>query len=120
MGFLSIFKQSDEERKNLVLHGGIGKTAVLLSMPVMFMLLAQSLTQVFDNWFVYNFSTLTNGAAVSYSNTALNIAINGGIGLSVAGTAFIGRLIGAGDMEKVHKYTKQFIFLMVAAALIVS
>ena len=120
MGFLSIFKQSDEERKNLVLHGGIGKTAILLSMPVMFMLLAQSLTQVFDNWFVYNFSTLTNGAAVSYSNTALNIAINGGIGLSVAGTAFIGRLIGAGDMEKVHKYTKQFIFLMVAAAAIVS
>ena len=120
MSFLSVFKQSDEERKKLVLSGDIGKTAVLLSIPVMFMLLAQSFVQVFDNWFVYNFSTLNNGAAVSYSNTALNIAINGGIGLSVAGTALIGRLNGAGDMGKVFKYIKQFIFLMVSASALVS
>lgn len=120
MGIFGIFRQSDEERKNLVLNDSIAKTVVLLSTPVMFMLLAQSFVQVFDNWFVYNFSTLDNGAAVSYSNTALNIAINGGIGLSVAGTALIGRLVGAGDRELVRKYTVQFIFLMLSAAALIS
>lgn len=120
MGIFKIFRQSDEERKRLVLTDNISKTVILLSLPVMFMLLAQSFIQVFDNWFVYNFSTLNNGAAVAYSNTALNIAINGGIGLSVAGTALIGRLNGAGDMERVFKYTRQFIFLMVSASAIVS
>lgn len=120
MGLLKIFRQSDDERKNLVLNDSIGKTVVLLSLPVMFMLLAQSFVQVFDNWFVYNFSTLNNGAAVSYSNTALNIAINGGIGLSVAGTALIGRLVGMGDKKKVYQYIKQFIFLMVSASAVVS
>ena len=120
MGILKILRQSDEERKRLVLTDSIGKTVMLLSAPVMFMLLAQSFVQVFDNWFIYRFSTLTNGAAIAYSNTALQIAINGGIGLSVAGTALIGRLNGAGDQKLVEKYTQQFLFMMVVASAIVS
>lgn len=120
MGLLKILRQSDEERKKLVLSDSIMKTVILLSAPVMFMLLAQSFVQVFDNYFIYNFSTKVNGAAIAYSNTALQIAINGGIGLSVAGTALIGRLNGAGNEKLVKKYTQQFLFLMVAASAIVS
>lgn len=120
MSFSNIFKQNDDEREKLVLTDNIFKTIVLLSLPVMFMLLVQSFIQIFDNWFVYNYSTLSHGAAMAYSNTALQIAINGGIGLSVAGTALIGRLNGAGDKDAATLHIKQFIFLMLATSLIVS
>lgn len=117
MGLLGFLKQSGEERTQRVLNGNIYSTMLFLALPAFLMLVSQALATTFDNWFIYNYSDLTSGGVVSYSVQAFNIIYQGGIGLSVAGTAIISRFNGQNDWEGSRHYTKQFMVLLGSVSL---
>ncbi len=112
MNLLKFLRQSGEERTERVLTGKIYSTMLFLAVPSFLMLISQALATTFDNWFIYNFSTLTSGGVISYSVQAFNVIYNAGIGLSVAGTAILSRFNGQGDWRGSRHYTEQFLALM--------
>ena len=112
MKFTSFLRQSGEERTRKILTGGVYGTMLFLAVPSFLMLISQALATTFDNWFILNYADLSSSGAVSYSMQAFNVIYNAGIGLSVAGTAILGRFNGQGDWEQSRHYTRQFLALM--------
>lgn len=112
MGLLGFLRQSGEERTKKVLSGNIYGTMLFLALPVFLMLVSQALATTFDNWFIYHYSNYTSGGVISYTVQAFNIIYQGGIGLSVAGTAIISRFNGENDWVGSKHYTKQFMVLL--------
>ena len=112
MKLTSFLRQSGEERTRKILTGGVYGTMLFLAVPSFLMLISQALATTFDNWFILNYADLSSSGAVSYSMQAFNVIYNAGIGLSVAGTAILGRFNGQGDWENSRHYTRQFLALM--------
>ena len=117
MKLTSFLRQSGEERTQKILTGGVYGTMLFLAAPSFLMLISQALATTFDNWFILNYADLASSGAVSYSMQAFNVIYNAGIGLSVAGTAILGRFNGQGDWKNSRHYTEQFMMLMLLLSL---
>lgn len=106
LGFL---KQSNEQRRNLILNGPVSTTILLLSIPTLMMGLIQSAIPVIDGLFLNNLVGTTAASAVTYCTPIVNITAALAQGLSVAGMAIIGQSNGRGNFEKSRSISTQII-----------
>lgn len=101
--------QSTEERRNLILNGGLFRTIIFLSLPGLMLGLVQSLMPLMDGLFINNISGTLVASAVTFSEPVINMATAFAQGLSVAAMAIIGQLNGRGKFEEAKKTSTQIV-----------
>jgi Na+-driven multidrug efflux pump len=106
---IQFLHQSLEERRAQILHGGILKTLLILSMPTLMMSVIQSLMPLSDGLFINNAAGTLVASAVTYSEPIINMMTALAQGLSVAAMAIIGQANGRGDQEKVKNTSVQIV-----------
>lgn len=104
---LSFLRQTTEQRRELILHGSITKTLLLLAFPTLMMSVVQSLMPLSDGLFVNNISGTLVASAVTYSEPIINMMTALAQGLSVAAMAIIGQINGRGDTQQVRHISSQ-------------
>ena len=106
---LGFMHQSMEQRRELILHGSISKTLMLLSFPTLMMGLVQSLMPLSDGLFINNVSGTLVASAVTYCQPILNMAIALSQGLGAAAMALIGQMNGIGEFKRAKHIASQII-----------
>lgn len=103
--------QGTEERRELILHGNIVQTILMLAMPTLMMSVIQSLLPLSDGLFINNAAGTLVASAVTYSEPVVNMMIAMSQGLSVAAMAIVGQANGRGDLGQVRYISAQvFVF----------
>ncbi|MCL2352734.1 MAG: MATE family efflux transporter, partial [Firmicutes bacterium] len=95
-------------------EGRIVPTAMFLTLPSLLMVVVASLNPIIDSFFISNYAGTGALAAIKYMAQIQNVFVMGAGGISVAGAAFIGQLIGAGDRENSKRVGLQFFTLCAA------
>jgi putative MATE family efflux protein len=113
-------QQSTEERRNLILHGPITQTILLLSVPALMMGLVQSAIPVIDGLFINNFAGTIAASAITYSGPIINMMAAVAQGLSVAGMAVIGQANGRGEYGEAKKVSSQLFFFALLLGVIIA
>lgn len=98
----------NKQRRDLILNGDIYKVIITLSIPIMINNLIQTLYNLADGVWVSKLGSV-QFAATAFVWPVNFLFISLGIGLSIAGTALLSQLIGAGDYEEANKYSSQLI-----------
>ncbi|HEX2986259.1 MAG TPA: MATE family efflux transporter, partial [Caproiciproducens sp.] len=106
---LKFLHQSTEQRRELILHGNILRTLIMLSFPTLMMSVIQSLMPLSDGLFINNAAGTLVASAVTYSEPVINMMTALAQGLSVAAMAIIGQANGRGDFERVKAISAQIV-----------
>jgi putative MATE family efflux protein len=106
---LKFLHQSTEERRELILHGSIEKTLLLLSTPTLMMSVILSLMPLADGLFINNAAGTLVASAVTYCEPVVAMSTALAQGLSVAAMAVIGQANGQGDLQKVRHISVQVV-----------
>ncbi|MGX8709613.1 MATE family efflux transporter [Caproiciproducens sp. R1] len=101
--------QSTEQRRDLILHGNILRTLMMLSLPTLMMSVIQSLMPLTDGLFINNAAGTLVASAVTYSEPVINMMTALAQGLSVAAMAIIGQANGHGDFDRVRSISAQIV-----------
>ncbi len=110
---------SRKNNSELILNGSIYKVLVTLSIPIMINSLIQTLYNLVDGIWVSKISSV-HFAATSFVWPINFLFISLGIGLSIAGTSLLSRLIGADKIEEAEEYTNQLMVLSLIMSVIFS
>ncbi len=102
-------KQSNEQRRDLILNGSVSATILFLSVPTLMMGLIQSAIPVIDGLFLNNLVGTQAASAVTYCTPIVNMISALAQGVSVAGMAIIGQSNGNGDFKHSRKISTQII-----------
>lgn len=102
-------KQTTEERRNLILHGSILRTMILLSAPTLLMGLVMSLMPLMDGIFLNNIAGSIVASSVTFSEPIIMMMTALSQGLGVAGMAIIGQHNGLGDFDVAKKISVQIV-----------
>lgn len=106
---LKFLSQNMEQRRNLILHGNVLSTLLMLSVPTLMMGVVQSMIPIIDGLFLNNLAGTKAASAVTYSTPIVNMTSALAQGLSVAGMAIIGQSNGRGDFKGSRRITLQLI-----------
>lgn len=106
---IDFLHQSTEQRRDLILHGSILRTLMMLSLPTLMMSVIQSLMPLSDGLFINNAAGTLVASAVTYSEPVVNMMTALAQGLSVAAMAIIGQANGQGDFKKVKNICAQIV-----------
>lgn len=106
---IAFLHQTTEQRRDLILHGGIVRTLLMLSLPTLMLSVIQALMPLSDGLFINNAAGTLVASAVTYSEPVVNMMSALAQGLSVAAMAIIGQVNGQGDFEKVRHISVQII-----------
>lgn len=96
--------------------GSIGRAVLLLSIPMMLEMVAQSLFGIVDAFFVGKLGAEAV-AAVGLTDSLLTIVFAVGLGLAMAAAAMVARRVGEGDHEAASEAASQGILLGLLVAL---
>ena len=105
----NFLKQSNEQRRELILNGPVSSTILFLSVPTLMMGLIQSAIPVIDGLFLNNLVGTQAASAVTYCTPIVNMIAALAQGLSVAGMAIIGQSNGNGNFKHSWKISIQII-----------
>ncbi len=107
-----LFKaQSNEERRQMILHGKVINTLLFLSVPTLLVGIIQALIPLSDSLFLNRLTSVAVASSVTFSQPVLNIMIALSQGLGVATLVMLGRLYGKGRMLAVKETMLQiFVF----------
>ena len=107
-----LFKaQSNEERRQMILHGKVINTLLFLSVPTLMVGVIQALIPLSDSLFLNRFTSVEVASSITFSQPVLNIMIAFSQGLGVATLVMLGRLYGKGRMLAVKETMLQiFVF----------
>ena len=107
-----LFKaQSNEERRQMILHGKVINTLLFLSIPTLLVGIIQALIPLSDSLFLNRLTSVEVASSVTFSQPVLNIMIALSQGLGVATLVMLGRLYGKGRMLAVKETMLQiFVF----------
>ena len=107
-----LFKaQSNEERRQMILHGKVINTLLFLSVPTLLVGIIQALIPLSDSLFLNRLTSVEVASSVTFSQPVLNIMIALSQGLGVATLVMLGRLYGKGRMLAVKETMLQiFVF----------
>ncbi len=108
---MNFLKQNMEQRRELILHGSVSTTILLLSAPTLMMGVIQSLIPIIDGLYLNNIVGTTAASAVTYCTPVVNMIVALAQGLSVAGMAIIGQSNGRGDFKRGRRIATQMIVL---------
>ena len=101
---VNFFKsQSTEARRDLILHGSITNTLIMLSIPTLMMSLVQSLIPLMDGLFLNNVTGTVIASSVNFSEPIINMMTALSQGLGVAAMAIVGQYNGLGDFKNAKK-----------------
>ena len=103
--------QSNEERRQMILHGKVINTLLFLSIPTLLVGIIQALIPLSDSLFLNRLTSVKVASSVTFSQPVLNIMIALSQGLGVATLVMLGRLYGKGRMLAVRETMLQiFVF----------
>ncbi|EXG88094.1 MULTISPECIES: MATE family efflux transporter [Lacrimispora] len=105
----NFLKQSNEQRRDLILNGSVSATILFLSVPTLMMGLIQSAIPVIDGLFLNNLVGTQAASAVTYCTPIVNMISALAQGVSVAGMAIIGQSNGNGNFKHSRKISTQII-----------
>ena len=107
-----LFKaQSNEERRQMILHGKVINTLLFLSVPTLMVGVIQALIPLSDSLFLNRLTSVEVASSITFSQPVLNIMIALSQGLGVATLVMLGRLYGKGRMLAVKETMLQiFVF----------
>ena len=107
-----LFKaQSNEERRQMILHGKVINTLLFLSVPTLMVGIIQALIPLSDSLFLNRLTSVEVASSITFSQPVLNIMIALSQGLGVATLVMLGRLYGKGRMLAVKETMLQiFVF----------
>lgn len=100
---------STEARRDLIIHGSITNTLIMLSIPTLMMGLVQSLMPLMDGLFINNASGTLVASSVTFSEPIINMMTALSQGLGVAAMAIIGQHNGLGDFDVARKISAQIV-----------
>lgn len=106
-----LFKVDLEKRRQEILYGNLLKAMMVLSLPTLMMGLVSALIPLSDAWFANNLLGNDVFAAISYSQSSINVMAAISQGLSVVAMAMIGKVVGEGNTEKVKYICVQILML---------
>ena len=107
---VSFFKsQSTEARRDLILHGSITNTLIMLSIPTLMMSLVQSLIPLMDGLFLNNVAGTVIASSVHFAEPIINMMTALSQGLGVAAMAIVGQYNGLGDFKNAKKIATQIV-----------
>jgi putative MATE family efflux protein len=95
-------------KSELILKGNIYKVLITLSIPIMLNSIIQTLYNLVDGIWVSKISSV-HFAATSFVWPINFLFIAIGIGISIAGTSILSRLVGAEKYEEAKEYSNQLI-----------
>lgn len=114
----TFFKQSTEERRNLILTAHPVKTLLILSLPSLLMSTVQAMMPFTDGLFINNLTDYAVTGAVAFSQPIISMVLGLSQGLSVAAMAIIGQLNGKGAIKEGKNVAVQiFLFAIVLGIL---
>ena len=107
---ISFFKsQSTEARRDLILHGSITNTLIMLSIPTLMMSLVQSMIPLMDGLFLNNVTGTVIASSVNFAEPIINMMTALSQGLGVAAMAIVGQYNGLGDFANAKKISTQIV-----------
>ncbi|ASJ21234.1 MATE family efflux transporter [Brachyspira hampsonii] len=107
---ISFFKsQSTEARRDLILHGSITNTLIMLSIPTLMMSLVQSMIPLMDGLFLNNVTGTIIASSVNFAEPIVNMMTALSQGLGVAAMAIVGQYNGLGDFKSAKKISTQIV-----------
>lgn len=107
-----------KNKSNMILHGPIGKTVLLLAMPIMANNLIQTFYNLTDTYFVSKLGT-TQLAAMQFIFSLIFFMMSIGMGLSIGGLALISQYIGSDNKQDAKRTAGQLMSVSIIASLIV-
>lgn len=105
------------DKSDLILNGNITKALITLSVPIMINSLIQTLFNLVDGIWVSKLSSV-HFAATSFVWPINFLFISLGIGVSIAGTSLLSRLVGAGKIKEAKEYTNQIMAVSLLMSLL--
>ena len=109
---VSFFKsKSTEARRDLILHGPITNTLIMLSIPTLIMSLVQSLIPLMDGLFLNNIAGTIIASSVHFAEPIINMMTALSQGLGVAAMAIVGQYNGLGDLKNAKKISTQIVVI---------
>lgn len=108
---------NSKNKSELILKGSIYKVLISLSIPIMINSLIQTLYNLVDGIWVSKISSV-HFAATSFVWPINFLFVAIGIGLSIAGTSILSRLIGADKLKEAQEYTSQLIVISVLMSVV--
>lgn len=107
---VNFFKsQSTEARRDLILHGSITNTLIMLSIPTLMMGLVQSMMPLMDGLFLNNVTGTIIASSVNFAEPIINMMTALSQGLGVAAMAIVGQYNGIGDFKNAKKISTQIV-----------
>lgn len=104
------------QRRGLILKGNMYKVIVTLALPIMLNNLIQTLYNLVDAMWISRLGS-AEFAATSFVWPVNFLFTSIGIGLSIAGTSLLSRLIGASKYKDANEYMTQFVMISFIAAI---
>ncbi|EKV57289.1 MATE family efflux transporter [Brachyspira hampsonii] len=109
---ISFFKsQSTEARRDLILHGPISNTLIMLSIPTLIMSIVQSMIPLMDGLFLNNVAGTVIASSVHFSEPIINMMTALSQGLGVAAMAIVGQYNGLGDFKNAKRISTQIVVI---------
>ncbi|OEJ15196.1 MATE family efflux transporter [Brachyspira hampsonii] len=109
---ISFFKsQSTEARRDLILHGPISNTLIMLSIPTLIMSIVQSMIPLMDGLFLNNVAGTIIASSVHFSEPIINMMTALSQGLGVAAMAIVGQYNGLGDFKNAKRISTQIVVI---------
>ena len=109
---VNFFKsQSTEARRDLILHGSITNTLIMLSIPTLMMTLVQSLIPLMDGLFLNNVAGTIIAGSVNFAEPIINMMTALSQGLGVAAMAIVGQYNGLGDFKNAKRISTQIVVI---------
>lgn len=101
--------QSTEARRDLILHGPILNTLMMLSIPILLMNVVVSILPVIDGLFLNNLAGRLVASSVVFSDPIIQIMTALSQGLGVSAMAIVGQYNGIGDFKNAKKVSTQIV-----------
>lgn len=109
---VSFFKsQSTEARRDLILHGPITNTLIMLSIPTLIMSIVQSMIPLMDGLFLNNVAGTVIASSVHFAEPIINMMTALSQGLGVAAMAIVGQYNGLGDFKNAKRISTQIVVI---------
>ena len=107
---VNFFKsQSTEARRDLILHGSITNTLIMLSIPTLMMTLVQSMIPLMDGLFLNNVTNTIIASSVNFAEPIIMMMTALSQGLGVAAMAIVGQYNGLGDFKNARRISTQIV-----------
>jgi len=107
-----------KEKKELILHGSIMKTLIVLATPIMLNNFVMTLYSLTDTYWISRLGS-EEIAAMTLVNPVVFLTLSVALGMNIAGTTLISQYIGSNQEEKADKVASQlFSFLLVLSGVV--